>query len=296
MVRSSAPLLAWTRGERTLRVFVGCNFSIYAEAALRWVGELQKIGPCAVILGLVDRLSKERAELAIFDALHATEEVPEVATELHRELRATAQRILGIEPDTISVQPGSAQIDAHLVEMASATQADLLVIGTHRWHGLQRLAHPSISRHLLHDAPMSVACVPPKVRHGFPEPISEISRVLIAPDLSPQAEEIISMGYATLRGEGSACLFHNARAGEKPTPYEIEQRLRTLIPVEAGERGISTEIRICEDDDPVEALCQSADHFGADLVCVGSQTTMGGTTANAIVGASARPVLVVRTD
>jgi hypothetical protein len=51
-------------------------------------------------------------------------------------------------------------VDAQLVGLAIEEQADLIVVGTHQWHGLSRLRHGSVSRGILRHAPMSVACVP----------------------------------------------------------------------------------------------------------------------------------------
>ena len=55
-----------------------------------------------------------------------------------------------------------------LAETAEEVQADLLVVGTHQWHGLKRVSHRSISRGVLRHAPMNVACVPAAraVAHG----------------------------------------------------------------------------------------------------------------------------------
>ena len=48
VVRRSAPLTRWARGERPLRVLVGADFSGTARAAIAWLSELRRIGPAEV--------------------------------------------------------------------------------------------------------------------------------------------------------------------------------------------------------------------------------------------------------
>lgn len=63
VVRDAAPFEAWTRGQRPLKVFVAFNFTVTSDAALRWVNELQAIGPCDVVVGYVDWPPEQRARL-----------------------------------------------------------------------------------------------------------------------------------------------------------------------------------------------------------------------------------------
>jgi nucleotide-binding universal stress UspA family protein len=44
--------------------------------------------------------------------------------------------------------------------MAAKAKADLFVVGTHQWHGLERVWHPSVSRSILRHARITVACLP----------------------------------------------------------------------------------------------------------------------------------------
>jgi nucleotide-binding universal stress UspA family protein len=63
VVRDAAPFAAWARGERPLKVFVGADFTASSDAALRWVAELQQLGPVEVIAGYVDWPPEEAARL-----------------------------------------------------------------------------------------------------------------------------------------------------------------------------------------------------------------------------------------
>ena len=142
VIRSAQPLLEWARGQRPLRILAGVDFTANSEAALRWIAGLRAIGPCEITLGFVDDHP---------DAHSAPQE---------EALRAMAREILGGEAHSVFVRAGSARIDAHLLKLAGEMRADLIVVGTHQWRGVQRLRHASVSRRLLRDAAVSVVCVP----------------------------------------------------------------------------------------------------------------------------------------
>lgn len=142
VIRSARPLLEWARGTRPLRILAGVDFTANSEAALRWIASIREIGPCEITLGFID------------DHPDAHSEPQEGA------LREMAREILGNEPQSVFVRAGSARIDAHLLKLAAESRADLIVVGTHQWRGVQRLRHASVSRRLLRDATVSVVCVP----------------------------------------------------------------------------------------------------------------------------------------
>jgi nucleotide-binding universal stress UspA family protein len=295
VVRAPEPFLDWARDGRSLKVFVAVDFTATSEAALRWLAEWRQIGPCEITLGYVHRLSEPRGDIAMFDGPEMAVLKAETREELERDLRAKAVRLLGEAP-AIRVVPGTARVDAHLIQLATEAGADLLVLGVHQWHGLQRVWHGSISRRILHHAPMSVACVPVAPREAGTIPTFD--RVLVATDFSERAGHAIPYAYAALPREGAVCLVHAIKPGA--AKGEAEAQLRALIPAESEERGVATEVRIVESADAAKAICEAAERFGADLVCIGSHGRSGlaaavmGSVAQAVIAQSLRPVLVVR--
>ena len=300
VVRAAEPFVAWARGERALKIFVATDFTETSDAALRWVGELRQIGPCEITLGYIDGPAPARAEAAVSDAMGKDISMPDVQQGLGRDLREKAGRLLGTEP-AIRVTPRSARVDAHLIALATDAGADLLVLGTHQRHRLDRVWHAPISRRVLHDSPMSVACVPvPVAPQGSAARIPELKRVLVATDFSEHGGQAIPYAFSVLPREGAVCLLHVAKPGDAEPKDALEARLRALLPAEAATRGLETEVRVVESGDPAGAICVAAHHFGADLICVGSQGRSGlaaavmGSVAQAVIARSARPVLVVR--
>lgn len=106
--------------------------------------------------------------------------------------------------------------------------------------------------------------------------------------------------------------------------HEAYARLQALIPIEAEKRGVASEVasvehsepkelphvgmyygiigevHVIEDTDPARAICQAAERFGAEVICLGSHGRSGlsavlmGSVAQAVMAQSHRPVLVVR--
>ena len=302
VVRSAEPLVAWARGERPLKMFVAVDFTATSDAALRWVAEWQQAGPCEITLGYVHELPEECGETAMFGGLGLARLTAQAREGLENDLREKASR-LGVTA-TIRVEPRKARVDSHLILMATEAGADLLVLGTHQWQNLERVWHASISRRCLHDAPMSLVCVPvPLAPQGAAAAIPTFSRVLVATDFSERAGHAIPYAYAALAREGAVCLLHIAKAGKADEKIELEAleaKLRALIPAEAEKRGVLTEVRIIESGDAGKAICEAAGRFCADLVCIGSQGHSGmaaalmGSVAQAVIARSRSPVLLVR--
>ena len=303
VVRAAEPLVAWANEERPLKIFVAVDFTATSEAALRWVAEWRAMKPCEITVGYVHHLARERGELSIFGGPGLIDLTPPARAGLEHDLREKASRLLGVVP-AIRVGSGTARVDAQLIALATENGADLLVLGVHQWRNLERVWHASISRRVLHDAPMSVLCVPtPPASPGAAATIPTFSRVLVTTDFSEHAAHAIPCAYAALAREGTVCFLHVAKPGnadEKGGHGALEAKLRALIPAEAEKRGVATEVRIVESSDAGKAICEAADRFCADLVCLGSHGRSGlvaavlGSVAQAVIARSRCPVLVVR--
>lgn len=310
VVRDATPFDAWARGERALNIFVGADFTASSDAALRWVAELRQLGPVEVIAGHVDWPPEEAARLGVSGPLGLRGNLPAMQSVIERDLQEKVARLLGSENVRVSVRGNWGRADAPLVEMAIEAQADLVVVGTHQWHGLDRLRHGSVSRGILHHAPMSVACVPVPAAAPMSVPrIRECRRVLVAVDLDEPHGFAAPHGYSIVQPGGTVRLLHNiaplpalpraSRREPAQLAAEAEAKLRALAPHETEARGIVTEVEVTESRDTAGAICAAAERFGADVICIGSHTRPGftakvlGSVALAVLQNSRRPVLVV---
>jgi nucleotide-binding universal stress UspA family protein len=306
VVRSAAPFEAWGRGERPLKVFAAFDFTGTAEAALGWVKCLAAAGPCEVVVGYVDWPLGEAGRLGITRQFLRSHNPPQVQRILERELSERVGALLGEGVARIRVEPSIGRADSRLVEIAREEQSDLVVAGTHQWHGLGRVAHQSISRGLLRNAPMSVACIPAARVETIERQSAPLRRVLAASDLSEHGSSAIPYAYGAVSPGGIVRLLHvlepsrlmETRSVE--VVAEAEERLRAQVPADAAARGIQTEVAVIEESDVAKSIRQEAERFGAHLVCIGSHGRSGlakavlGSVAQSVMAQSQRPVLVVR--
>lgn len=320
VVRDARPLVAWAGGERPLKVFVCFNFTVTSEAALRWVKELQAIGPCDVVLGYVDWPAEQRTRLGGGGPLLPDDNPRDIQAVLERDVQVKADELLGKIPFRIRVDAYWGRPDARLAEMAKEEDADLVVVGSHQYQGFERLWHTSVSRGLLHQAAMSVALVPlaaDKEREAGIAP--PVRRVLVTTDFSELGNAAIPHAYSILRGGGTVHLVHviaqlpelpggrfaresSARSNTPEARHvrECAAQLRALIPAEAGLRGIITQIEVVRGRDVAETIYQSAERLGADVICLGTHGRSGllkaliGSVAQKVMALSRRPLFVVR--
>ncbi len=301
VVRDPAPLLAWGRGEAPLKVFAALDFDAGSAAALRWVAQLQAIGPCELTAGHVNWRPDNRDVGE--PRPDAPRNPPKEQEALERKLGKLVRDIVGHEAARSVVQATWGTPDPVLMEMAAEAGAGLILAGTHQRHGFGWLWHGSVSRNLVHHAPVSVACVPtdaalvPSAMH-----IPQFRRVLVTTDFSTVGNAAIPWAAAGVTAGGTVELLHvvSTGSGGADRLERARQKLRKLIPMEAQRIGLRTEVVALEGSDAAAAICEEAERFGADVVCLASHGRTGlakallGSVAAAVVAGSFRPVLLVR--
>ena len=319
VIKNPDALTAWLREGRTLRVFIGADFSAQSEAAIQFVADLRKAGPCEVVVAYVDWPGEESERLGVQDTGVFNQNAPAVQALLEKQLHERVDRILGKDQARIRVQAHWGRIDARLIELAKEEQAGLFVVGTHQYQSINRLWNLSVSRGVLHRAPMSVACVPAEnAPPGAEQPIPTFRRVLAATDFSPLGNEAIPFAYSALTHGGVVHLLHVLTPKEVPQASGKDKdaqavrqqianhrrkslrQLRALIPADAELRGIATEVEVVDGRKAAEAICQSAERDGVDMICLSSHGRSGlvklvaGSVTQAVLELTHRPVLLIR--
>ncbi len=310
VVRPGGRVGSWLRGKHPLKILVGYDCSPASDAALSWVSEMQQVGPCETNVLQLDWPPDEAQRLGYQGPMPLTENPALIQNFLERDLAEHVALRLSPENVTVTVAPGWGHPGGHLLEMVHREQADLIVVGTHHRHGWSRLRFGSVSRNVLHHAPISVAVVPPpgeRPRRSVPR----LERVLVATDFSELANSAVSYGCAIVRPGGTLKILHvmeptsAAQQKKEPPPEkdnpQLRTQLRALVPTEAQNR-FRIEPEILESGDPAVAIRQAAERFNADVICLGSHgrgglaKTLLGSVAQAVMTASSRPVLVVREE
>jgi nucleotide-binding universal stress UspA family protein len=312
VVREAEAFARWTK-ERPLRVFIAFDFGDASRAALAWAQSLLEAGPCEIVVGYVDRPLAEERRLGVEWPGFQGGNPPEIQKLLERALREAAESVLD-GPVRVRCEPSEGRTGARLLEIASEEHADLFLAGVHRFHGLRRIWHPSISRALLRNREMNLLCVPASTSLSATSGGSRIRNVLAAVNLADDGGRAVARAYEIAPPGAVVRLFHVVRPPYEPNPLiggstqslarererpmtteEARERLERLVPRGVAARGIDTEIQVLEAGDVARAICQEAERFDAGVICLGAPKILPpGGVAQGVINHTRRPVLLAR--
>jgi nucleotide-binding universal stress UspA family protein len=162
VVRPGGKLKAWVRGDETIRVLLGYDFSPAGDAALEWVSRLLALGQCEIHIVHLYRPTAKAIRLEYKEPLPLNETPEPNQSTLQRELEARVAKIIPADAVTLSVQSALGAFEGCLFEISHVEKVDLVVVGTHQRAGLGRIRFGSVSRSVLHHARTSVAIIPPR--------------------------------------------------------------------------------------------------------------------------------------
>ncbi len=291
VVRSSGPFAAWAAGDRALRALVAVDDSASCDAAIRFAKALRAAGPADLIIGHV-YYPDEAAERYGVAVEHIVDANPEIERLLTRDLGRRFGAVSGTGEITFRPTRGLGRIGDHLLELATAERADLIVLGTRQKTGLGRFS--SVSTVLLHDAPQSVLCIP--ATPGAMDEIPRLKIAVVATDLSDFANHAVPYAYAIAGADGEVHLVHVVEDDDADVPA-LTSALNALAP--RGQTA-KTVAHVVRGNDAAEAIGETAERVGADVVCIASHGRTGisralmGSVADKLLKACTRPVLVLR--
>jgi nucleotide-binding universal stress UspA family protein len=233
-----------------------------------------------------------------------SEVTPEVEEALRRDLTARLGDMPGTGAVWVHLDAGLGRPSDSLVALARKEEADLIVVGTHQRTGASKWWYGSVSQRILHEAPVSVLCVP--ASSAAPLTIPEVRRVLAPTDLSEVGISAIRHAYSVVPAGGTVYLMHvleplgGPSTVRTPEQERVAEELRGLIPPEAAARGISTRVEVVHGRRVAEAISQAAERFNCDVICLathgrsGLSKALAGSVAQEVLQTSSRPVLLVR--
>jgi nucleotide-binding universal stress UspA family protein len=161
VVRPGGRLLSSVRGERPLNILVGYDFSAAGDSALAWVNQLRPIGKLQITVLYSNSPPDEAHRPGYEGPVPLAANSKEIQKNLERDLKERVATFLPKQKVTAIVEPGWGTPEGSLFEWASRQHVDLVVVGTHRRHGLGRVLLGSVSRGVLHHAKVAVTVVPP---------------------------------------------------------------------------------------------------------------------------------------
>jgi nucleotide-binding universal stress UspA family protein len=310
VIRDAAGIEAWAYGKRPLSILIAYDFSDSADAALRWAASLREVGPCEISVAYVASAASEPGRLDVASPTSPLYYPSGLKKFLEQELRQKCDAVFGAGRAGVSVVADWGRPDSHLIELAGDARMDLIVIGTSRRRGRERLG--SVSRAVVHYAHMNVACIPVPLAGTPPARWPQFERVLVPLDFSESDEKAVALAFASVRPGGEVHLVHviprvrrNGHTPRRPecrgeSSQDFSARMEALVPKAARGGGIRTRAEVVEHNEPALAICRVADQFDADLICMAARTRpwfhapLFGSVAQRVMVRSGRPVLITR--
>ncbi|HEU4612905.1 MAG TPA: universal stress protein [Kofleriaceae bacterium] len=290
VVRDPKPWLAFTAGERPLRVLLGIDDSVACDLGMQWTQALRQRGPVDVVLGAI-YYPDDAAEHYGVHTGAIVDRDPEIEKLITRDL---INRFNGGSGVTARAQRGLGRIGDHVIELANDAGVDAIIIGTGQKTGLGRLG--SVSSVVVHAATQSVVCVPPNA--NVPTIIvPRLSSALVATDLSAFANRAVPFAFALTDEGGSVRIAHVVDEDAEVDENELQRQLLALVPASATREVTAHVVR---GDDAAKAIAQAAARLGCDAICIASHGRSGisralvGSVADKVIRATRKPVLVLR--
>ena len=293
VVRTAEPFIAWARGARPLRVLVGIDDSLSSDAAIAIVKSLRAKSAIDVVLGTV-YYADEAARSFGLPVSSAVDANPEVERLLARDLMRRFGVTTGAGTVTAKPVRGLGRIGDHMIELADAEGADVVLVGTHQKTGIGRLG--SVSAVVAHGAKQSVLCVPPTTALGRPD-VPRLTIAVVGTDLSAFANRAVPYAYSLAGTSGEVHIVHVREDDPGDQRQLVEQQLLALTPT--GNIAATT-AHVLVGDDPAELIAETAARVGADVICVASHGRSGftralvGSVADRLMRHTRLPVLVLR--
>jgi nucleotide-binding universal stress UspA family protein len=303
--------------ERALKLLVGLEGADEAAEVVKFAADLRRRGRCDVTFLHLYWPPEEFARLGLRGARNPLEVDADVLTNLEPRLRALIGGLPGQGRVSLDVQPALGSPASNLLSAADERPHDLIVVGSHRRHGLARVFGGSVATSLARQVERTpVVCVPVPAagQGGRATAPPRILTVLAPTDLSDTGNAAVPYAYALLRATGGVvelCFVHEhplptpAYAYDLPSalaPVDrdaIETQLRALVPAEAEALGITTHVSVIDGGKAAEAIVAAAERLNIDAINIGSHGRGGvaravlGSVAEAVVRHARRPVLVV---
>jgi len=276
-------------GAVALSALVGLEGVDGGTELVKFAAELRRRAPCDVTFLHLYWPVEEFERLGLVGPRDPLSVDADVVKNLEPKLRGLVESVPGQGRVTLDIQPAFGAPAANLTMAAGAHPYDMLIVGSHRRHGLARVVKGSVAQSLAHQAlRVPVVCVPVAASTSDGRVAAGLPRVLtvLAPtDLSAIGNAAVPHAYALLRGTGGVvelCFVHEhplpspAFAYDLPEPLTTEERaaiekqLRALVPPEGDALGITTHVSVIDGGKAAETLIAAAERLNVDAISMGS--------------------------
>ena len=294
------------------KILAPTDFSGQSLAGVRYAMNLRlKFGSSLVLLHVIE----PTPPMGGMEAVVLAQSDSEVVAWARKELAKFAQREAGDDKQVTNLVRIGKSFHEITTE-AGENQADLIVLATHGYTGVEHLLLGSTAERVVRHAPCQVLTVPartPPKRTGKTSPI-KIKKILVPIDFSAISKDALPWAvFLAAQFKAELVLLH---VEEKfPIDYLLGRELmsHTMVPLikqagadlerlagalrKSNEQNISVVVR---DGKPFQEICHAAETLGADLIVLTTHGHTGlkhvwlGSTAERVVRHAKCPVLVVR--
>jgi nucleotide-binding universal stress UspA family protein len=303
VIRQPELIQAWLSGEASLRLLCAVDFTPSSDTAIAALQTFVALGKLEV-----EAVYVHDVEDFIF--------TKEQEINRQREVTERLQNSLGDLPIKVHVRNVVGLPANEFLHAADEQMSGLLVIGTHQRHGWRRLKTPSFSRNTLSHATTNVLCVP---SHADETDICipKIRRVLLATNFTEVCTEALRYAHSLLPTGGAIHLVHvclEPSSGINPViasevyfdhsmatakeRQEAEEKLKALPQALLKVPGVTTTSEVLTHYDFAAAICNAAERFNADVICMGTKghsrtgIALLGSTVQAVLARSHKPVFI----
>jgi nucleotide-binding universal stress UspA family protein len=303
---------------RPWRFAVGLDQSNTSAAAIDWIRDLRRHADFDVTFIHLYWPAAEYARFGLQGPRDLFEPDPVTIELLRKSLSPLIADLPGRGQVSLRIVPSWGSIGQRLTDEAAQAQADLLVVGTHHRGGFSALLHGSTVPPAIHAGTLPIVCVSRSPRHQpSSSSIPHLRSIVAATDLSELGNRAIPHAYALARAEhGVVHLLHvherlvprpaYAYAPDSANALTIDEtdklraQLHALIPAQATAHEIATDVIIADGGGAAEVICQTAERYDADAICLASHGRGGlgrlvlGSVAGQVLHQATRPVFLVR--
>lgn len=294
VVREEASLESWLRGDRALRVAIGLDPSRPARVALHWLGSWTAVGEI------------EAVALQIYDP----ETLPGASAIAEKEkfLLDGLRRRLGAESRVknarVKLVAGGGRVTPHLLDACAAEACDLLVVGTHRYSGFDRIFRGSTSLDITSTATTNIVTVPVSASASLARSVPrKLERVLVPLDFSDAARRALPWACSLASQGGQIQLIHVCTVIEGDRATDMVARamadLGAIDPSVWGRPDLEVRREVVIANNVAAEIVRIAGEWESDVICLASHGRSGlsrmlmGSVTEGVLRRTDRPVVAV---
>lgn len=295
-----------------LSIVVPLDGSTLAEAALPWAGALAARNTARVVLVSVIEMPTEFAAWVTADQLSEQPEMTDVFDERRSYLQEQAAKY-GLESAIIDLRVGAPAREIMTCVEDQPDPHPLIVMSTHGYGGIKRLAFGSVALQILHSYMGPIMTV----REDGPPETAQLERVLVPVDGSEfsaiaieRALELLGEPYPAVHlvrvlgtpAWAARSINHGLVAEYLSAARELAHQQLDELRAKTAASGYQVTSELRPHGNVVDEILDAAERSGPDVIAMCTHGFGGvgrivlGSVADGVLRRSSRPVLILRPE